>query len=83
MQVIALNSAEYTAWEWLWQCVRALAPRHPEVAAQVLSHACYGMLVMYGVGSLSMLPDHKGEAWGESLEHTARSWGGALEHACS
>ena len=34
MQVITLNSAEYTAWEWLWQCVRALEPDHPEVLAR-------------------------------------------------
>ena len=34
VQVIALNSADYTAWEWLWRCARLLAPSDPEVAAQ-------------------------------------------------
>ena len=33
-QVIALNSADYTAWEWLWRCTRLLGVSDPEVATQ-------------------------------------------------
>lgn len=36
MQVIDLNSANYSAWEWRWQCFTTLLPSMPELLAQEL-----------------------------------------------